>query len=338
MDGEIKLTPFNMTEEQEDGHFDADGHFQWNRNKNEVRDNWLDNLEWVQPKAIQNRDDNASESSSSESDDDDEAQTKRPIKRPKKSSESGASTSTSSSSSATRQFDVIDAYRRILELMQPGETIKRTLQRLGGKSTRMSSAERWRQKRAGIVDPNAALVVELTELANAILTKLGNMDVYEETFDGIRDKYAAKTTVPTTTAAKAEEDELDMYADDFVTKEKTVIASGSSFVASAASATAAPTATAASAAYDANVMKPPTAKGVVQFADKQPTIEDADDVMWEFKWTQSDEDEVHTGFTSAQMQRWVEEGYFKTGVFVRKCGQTEASFNSSNRIDFELYL
>lgn len=320
MDGEIKLTPFNMKEEQEEGHFDADGHFQWDKSKNDVRDNWLDNLEWVKPKALDAKAAAAAAADSSDSDDDDGADPKR--------------------IGAAPQFDAIAAYRRMLELMQPGETVKRALQRLGGRSARLSSAERWRQKKAGIVDPNAGLVVELTELSNTILTKLGNMDVYEERYEQIRDKYAAKTTVPTastssTAAAGAQQaDELDMYADDFDVKEKTVLTSSGAPAASSQSA-------AAEAAADASLMKPPQSTArAVRFvgpvaADEQPA---ATDVLWEFKWKQSD-DEVHTGFSSAQMQMWVTEGYFKDGVFVRKCGpDTAATFNSSNRIDFELYL
>lgn len=41
-----QLTPFNMKEELEEGHFDAEGHFQWNKD-NDIKDNWLDNLDWV---------------------------------------------------------------------------------------------------------------------------------------------------------------------------------------------------------------------------------------------------------------------------------------------------
>lgn len=227
-------------------------------------------------------------------------------------------------SKQANQFNAIDAYRRILELMQPKETIKRALQRLGGRSARMSSAERWKQKKAGIVDPNAVLVVELTELTNTILTKMGNMDVYEETYEQIHAKYAAKTTVhdghssSNSTPAKPVIDEaLDMYADDFDTKEKSLISVPTDV---------APT--------DADLMKPPAAVGnSVKFA-----VPDAAEqsVLWEFKWKQED-DEVHGEFSSAQMQHWVEEGYFKEGVFVRRCGQT-TSFNTSNRIDFELYM
>lgn len=46
-DGSIKITPFNMEDEMEEGHFDKDGMFIFNRDKPEIRDNWLDNIDWV---------------------------------------------------------------------------------------------------------------------------------------------------------------------------------------------------------------------------------------------------------------------------------------------------
>lgn len=187
--------------------------------------------------------------------------------------------------------------------MQPKETIKKTLQRLGGKSARMSSAERWKMKKAGIVDPNAVLVTELTELTNTILTRMGNMDIYEETYEQIQTKYSAKTKLdkksvddPTST-----NDELDMYADNFDDKEKKKLVGESSN----------------------------------ENADNK-VADVAAEVMWEFKWKQTDS-EVHGPYSSAQMQQWVSEGYFNDGVFVKKFGQ-DSQFSSSNRIDFELYL
>lgn len=357
MDGEIKLTPFNMKEEQEEGHFDAEGHFQWDKSKNDVRDNWLDNLEWVKPKArTANAKDESASSSDSDNDDNVTDIADATAKTDDTTAPAGRSAGSRSTkkSSITTQFNAIDSYRRMLELMQPGETVKRALQRLGGRSVRMSSAERWRQKKAGIVDPNAAVVVELTELSNTILTKMGNMDVYEETYEKIHAKYAAKTIVPTSAAASsapsaATEDELDMYADDFDTKEKQSLQTGASSSSGADNA-------AEAVALDADLMKPPASSGSsstsnssrVRFAagtSKNDGVSQStaasrpgvvDDILWEFKWNQSD-DEVHTGFSSAQMQQWVSEGYFKDGVFVRKCGQ-DAAFNTSSRIDFELYL
>lgn len=46
IDGEIKTTPFNMKEELEEGHFDTDGNFHWNKD-NSIRDNWQENIDWM---------------------------------------------------------------------------------------------------------------------------------------------------------------------------------------------------------------------------------------------------------------------------------------------------
>lgn len=278
-----------MKEELEEGHFDGDGHFQWNKNK-EIKDHWLDNLDWVKIKqqkegtTADNKESNEergladSSSDSEDSDGDDED---------------------------GKKFDVIAAYRRILELMEPKETIKRTLQRLGRKSANISSIERFRRKKAGIVDENAKLVTELTELTNKILTKLGNMDIYQETYEQINAKFGSKLK---SGLLIEDNDALDMYADDFDKKEQNKITSGPSSVGQSTS-------------------------GV---ATASTSNDQTDGVQWEYKWKQNDV-AIHGPFPTEQMQKWVIEGYFKDGVFVRKVG-SDTQFNSSNRIDFELYL
>lgn len=127
-----------MKEELEEGHFDGDGHFQWKKEK-EITDHWLDNLDWVKIKKY-----------------DDERKQKAAERNTGESSGTGGGLADSSSDSeddendeGLKKFDVIEAYRRILELMQPGETIKRTLQRLGKNSAKISSIERFRRKKAG---------------------------------------------------------------------------------------------------------------------------------------------------------------------------------------------
>ncbi len=35
-----------MHEEMQEGHFDTEGNYHWKKEK-EVRDNWLENIEWV---------------------------------------------------------------------------------------------------------------------------------------------------------------------------------------------------------------------------------------------------------------------------------------------------
>jgi hypothetical protein len=42
----IPITPFNLDEEMQEGHFDAEGNYYVKKDE-EIRDNWLDNIDWV---------------------------------------------------------------------------------------------------------------------------------------------------------------------------------------------------------------------------------------------------------------------------------------------------
>ncbi|XP_073824776.1 myotrophin homolog isoform X2 [Musca autumnalis] len=48
---DIKITPFNMREELEEGHFDKEGHYHWDKNS-DIRDNWLDNIDWMKSSIV----------------------------------------------------------------------------------------------------------------------------------------------------------------------------------------------------------------------------------------------------------------------------------------------
>ncbi len=45
-DEETKITPFNMKDEMDDGHFDSEGTFIFKKDKEEIKDAWLDNIDW----------------------------------------------------------------------------------------------------------------------------------------------------------------------------------------------------------------------------------------------------------------------------------------------------
>ncbi|ESN98949.1 hypothetical protein HELRODRAFT_138341, partial [Helobdella robusta] len=60
-------------------------------------------------------------------------------------------------------------------------------------------------------------------------------------------------------------------------------------------------------------------------------------ISWEFKWENKDEAECYGPYSSEQMLKWQDEGYFKDGVFVRKTTVDSKEFQSSKRIDFSLY-
>lgn len=46
-DDETKITPFNMREELEEGYYDAEENFVFKKKKEEIKDAWLDNIDWA---------------------------------------------------------------------------------------------------------------------------------------------------------------------------------------------------------------------------------------------------------------------------------------------------
>jgi len=45
-DGSVKIMPFNMDEENEEGHYDEDGNYVFDKEKNDIKDEWLDGFDW----------------------------------------------------------------------------------------------------------------------------------------------------------------------------------------------------------------------------------------------------------------------------------------------------
>lgn len=42
----VSITPFNLEEEMQEGHFDSEGNY-FIKKEQQIRDNWLDNIDWV---------------------------------------------------------------------------------------------------------------------------------------------------------------------------------------------------------------------------------------------------------------------------------------------------
>ncbi|XP_051154161.1 CD2 antigen cytoplasmic tail-binding protein 2 homolog [Leptopilina boulardi] len=272
----IGFTAFNMKEELEEGHFDKDGHYLLKKEK-QIRDNWLDNIDWVKvkPELAKNR------------------------KSKEKMSKGIADSDSDSDEDPDRMFDPVPLYKKILEFLQPGETVKKALCRLGKGKKQLTTAERWKRKKdpslAKEDEEKSAQITKLTEFANELLTRTGNMDIYEESYEQIK-----KKVTPPKSKAEAE---LDMYADDFDEKEKEKL--------------------------DTNTP--------AEQENEEQNVDDVESVTWELKWSQNDNAEVSGPHKTEKMLSWSKEGYFKKGAWVRKTGQT-GEFYSAARIDFDLYL
>ncbi|KAL6448520.1 hypothetical protein ACFW04_000425 [Cataglyphis niger] len=279
----VGFTAFNMKEELEEGHFDKEGHYRWKKEK-QIKDNWLDNIDWVQVKPSSTID----------------------IQRSAKSSKSHG-LGDSDSDDEEDMFDPIPLYKQILEFLKPGETVSKALCRLGKGKKKLTTAERWKRKKEGKTqdeeDPNSINITKLTELANELLTRTGNMDIYQESYEEIKKKieHANKSAY-----SLKQEAELDMYADDFDEKEKTKL-------------------------DDINNDKTTEATS----AEESTSL--AEDITWDLKWSQNEDAEIHGPHTTQQMHAWAKEGYFKKGAWVRRTGQ-QSQFYNAGRIDFELYL
>merc|ERR1712032_620499 len=161
-DGEIKITPFNLKEEQQEGSFSKDGNFVWNK-KDEVKDAWLDDVDMQKVREKTTEEKEAEEAA-------DEAQA---------------------------NYSEFNNYKQMIELMRPGESVAKSLRRLGGGQKAVSQSQRWKKKKAGAVeDPkekeNKEQMLKLTGIADEILTRSGNMEIYEMTYEGILFKIKAE--------------------------------------------------------------------------------------------------------------------------------------------------
>jgi CD2 antigen cytoplasmic tail-binding protein 2 len=285
-DGEVKITPFNLKEEQEEGQFSKDGAFIWKKDK-DIQDAWLDNVDWVKVKEVSSAE-KISQEAKDEAEDEAEA---------------------AYSENAT--------YRSMLKLLKPSESVAKAIRRLGGPGQQKILQQRQRKiaqklkKGTKLSDEEQMFknsrdeMAQLTGFADTILSRSGNMEIYEETYEKIafhlkqiddeKDKKA--TVIP---EGVDDDDALDMFADGLdVYKERTV-----------------------------TTEEKPT----------EPAAESIDldsEVSWEFRWENEESAEIHGPHSSTEMLKWQESGFFDKGVFVRKFGTKE--FFDGKRIDFDLY-
>lgn len=261
----------------EEGHFDKEGHYHFKKGEAHL-DNWLDDVDWVKVK-------------------------KDAEYRKKYFPGDGEYSSDEEEVVPETKFDHLDSYKQIMAEMKPKESINSALQRLNNSRAKLTTAQRWKLKKQGIEDKSAETITKLTGIVNEILTKTGNMNVYELTYEQIKHKISEMESEKD--AGPSKDANLDMYADDFDEKEKSKIT-------------------------DKTVTFKVPASVTETDEDKEVKL------MWEYKLTQDENDKVLGPFTTEQMQIKVDNGDFKESVFVRKVG--EDRFYSSARIDFDLYL
>lgn len=157
-DGEIKITPFNLKEEMEDGYFDSEGNY-FEHKENQIRDDWLDSVDWVKVKELQKD----AQSKMDESDQFEDA----------------------------NEINTAEYLQQIVAILKPKETILAALRRLGGKP--LSASERLKAKKKKGNDDvdqkqneeNRTFLLKLTELADGLLHS-GEYEIYQATYEKLQ--------------------------------------------------------------------------------------------------------------------------------------------------------
>ncbi|KAK1798367.1 hypothetical protein P4O66_007834, partial [Electrophorus voltai] len=305
----VAITPFNLHEEMQEGHFDSEGNYFIKKEEN-IRDNWLDNIDWVKIKEQQVKkkkkglgakrrrrpgdEDEAEEERQREErqgddDDDDEEEEEEPQEDP------------------LAKYNHHQLIEAVVGLLLPGETVSTALRRLGGlggqkKKGRLREEGEAGQEAEKGEEPNrdTEKLERLTALADR-LVGAGEYEIYQQTYEklayklkGMQQRQVAKPRAK----KEEDEDELDMFADQFDEQH---------------------------------------GRGKGDEEEEEDESRVSDEVMWEYKWENKENSELYGPFSSQQMQEWVEQGYFKDGVYCRRIDQEGAQFYNSKRLDFELY-
>ncbi|CAJ0939893.1 unnamed protein product, partial [Mesorhabditis belari] len=182
-DENIKITPFNMKEDEEEGHFDETGNFIFDRNKEDIKDAWLDNIDWghIKKKAGEHWE---------KFEDEEEALPPTMDDGRRK-----------------------EIFKLLIELLKPDQSVTKALSEIR-KSKKLTPAEerklRWAAKKEGKTldsDNNQKLTTELSALADELISA-GHMDAYEWNREKVEYNLKRLDNVAV--------DDVDMFGDESV--------------------------------------------------------------------------------------------------------------------------
>ncbi|XP_071031820.1 CD2 antigen cytoplasmic tail-binding protein 2-like [Oncorhynchus clarkii lewisi] len=298
----VPITPFNLDEEMQEGHFDSEGNYYVKKDE-EIRDNWLDNIDWVKirEKPTKRKKKGLAAKRRRRVGDEDEAEEEK--QREEKQADSDEEEDMEEEKEPVE--DPLASYSQhqlteaVLELLLPGETVATGLRRLGGLGGRKKGKQRGENGKAEETNRDTEKLDRLTALADRLVGS-GVFEIYQQTYEKLAYTLKGKSqqqSVGRSLNGEEEEDELDMFADKIDEKHS------------------------------------------VKAPDKEDQDDEtvSDEVMWEYKWDTEENSELYGPFSSQQMQGWVDEGYFKDGVYCRRIEQGSAQFYNSKRLDFDLY-
>lgn len=298
----VPITPFNLEEEMQEGHFDSEGNY-FIKKEQQIRDNWLDNIDWVRIKEQpfkQKKKGLAAKRKRRVGDEDEaEEEKKREELQADRENEDEEEEEMEPAEDPLASYTQHQLTEAVVELLLPGETVAAALRRLGGLGGRKRGKLREEGEPTEEAKRDTEKLDRLTALADRLVGS-GMFEIYQQTYEKLahlmKSMSSKRPAVSQKTGDDDEDgDELDMFGDKFDEEHE-----GKS-------------------------------------KDKDDDNRVSDEVMWEYKWDNEENSEVYGPFTSQQMQDWVDEGYFSSGVYCRRKDQEGSQFYNSKRLDFELY-
>ncbi|KAI0987968.1 hypothetical protein GJ496_009924 [Pomphorhynchus laevis] len=153
--GDIHITPFNMKDEMEQGFFDVNGCYHFDR-KNEINDAWLDNIDWSDKTNLYSK-----SRDSTDSDDDNLA--------------------------PDLEKDNNKLFIELSEILKPNETVIQCIKRFGG-NKQISNRDRWKNKSKSVDGSKDAIMLDkVIDIANSLLSA-GVHDIYDYNIDRIKSR------------------------------------------------------------------------------------------------------------------------------------------------------
>ncbi|XP_040211759.1 CD2 antigen cytoplasmic tail-binding protein 2 [Rana temporaria] len=307
-EGGVQITPFNLKEEMEEGHFDSEGNYFLNKEA-QIRDHWLDNIDWVQIK-------------------------ERAAPPPGSGEEEG-----SDNDEGRAPLEMKTLLEEILKFLLPGETVAKGIRRLGGDRKRPQKVRRGRGGRRGgsesrgIKAPSPAGGEEEGMEGEEKDAPMDQSDIQQQEQEDVERKEAERKAMAERKAAERKEAEEAEPLNQLISLADQMVALGVYEVYQDTYEKLAFRLRGMTAAPSLDMFADEVTEEKLEKKEESPVI---DEVLWEYRWENKDSAELYGPFTSTQMQEWVDQGYFSDGVYCRRI--TGGQFYNSHRIDFDLYV
>eukprot|EP01134_Creolimax_fragrantissima_P001314 CFRG1314T1 len=297
-EGGVKITPFNLEEEEEEGHFDTSGNYVFAKDEEE-KDAWLASVNWERESHIAKIQTNSS------------------------AKDKSRNTKNMSVNEKVQDISREAELKKVLAILKPGENVPAASKRLGG--IKQAKKRTWQQKRKEqkdlakhqkvggggtdviTVSPSNQLALDALIESTDRLMGSGYYSIYSDSYERILS-----------------------YLDETVKLQSNIVVMAPN-TKKKSSVTSPQNCSVAEKISDSDkvaIENPAAATAPYGSMDGE--------VNWEYRWTEDDSGDVFGPFSSTIMNDWKEGGMFKNGIWVRKAGES-SEFYSGARVDFGLY-